>query len=89
MGDPHRSKAERLAAAAFQAMLQLYPRAFRRTFGPEMSAVFADILAESRPRGSTVSLGAAARELAGLPGHALRQHLQPFTRHNLTPGDHR
>lgn len=43
----------RLCAAAYHALLYLYPPRFRREYGPEMAQLFADLLRDTRRRNGT------------------------------------
>jgi hypothetical protein len=49
---------------AYASLLRLYPRKWRREFGAEMSAVFADALADARRRGPRAVIALWLRELA-------------------------
>lgn len=55
----------------YATMLRLYPRDWRREFGVEMAAVFADALHAARRRGALAVFRLWWRELASLPSNVL------------------
>jgi hypothetical protein len=63
--------------AVYRGLLRLLPRGFYRDFADEMESVFVEILAEAAARGPAAQAQAALRELASLPGEALRLALLP------------
>lgn len=66
----------KLVTRAYSALVRLYPASFRRAYGEEMQAVFAEC-ADHAAREGTLDLGVVvARELLGLPGAALRTHVE-------------
>ncbi len=67
----------------YSALLYLYPRAFRQAFGKEMRYVFAEVLRDSRRRGSLGLLRFALREFGELPYSVLREQASPLYKAGL------
>ena len=59
----------------YELLLRLYPPEVRTEFGPEMSAVFAEVATEQRKQGRMAFLGFVLAELAGLMTAAAGEHL--------------
>jgi len=62
-----------LAIVLHRTGVAMFPRSFRRRFGPEMNTAFRDALADGERRRGTLGLGSAAiRALGALPVNAIR-----------------
>jgi hypothetical protein len=59
----------------YRNLLRLYPAEYRELFGEEMIAVLLDVRAENASRGFITRVRFYVREIAGLIGGALREHL--------------
>lgn len=62
-------------ARAFDALLRLYPAAFRAKFGEEMRSVFLERQDEAGKEGPILSAAAFARELVEMPFCALQEQV--------------
>ena len=78
----------------YRCLLYLYPPLYRREFADEMICVFRDVQAEVRTAGVLERISFRVREIEGLLGGALHEHLrlitgsdQPisFTRSDMRP----
>ena len=61
---------------AYQHLLRLYPKTYRKQFGDEMFAVFEDVRSEINHKGALARIAFFIREIAGLINGALREHLR-------------
>ena len=59
---------------AYQRLLRLYPAAYRQQFAEEMLAVFREVEADARHRGSLVQARLCLRETSGLFCGAIAEH---------------
>jgi len=62
--------------ALYRGLLYLYPPAYRREFCVEMTAVFEEAKKEAWQRGVVEQVVFCARELGGLAGGALEEHMR-------------
>jgi len=60
----------------YRSLLYLYPPAHRREFGEEMMAVFAEAKREAWQKGVVGRMLFYAREMGGLAGGALEEHMR-------------
>ena len=69
-----------IACQVYLAGLALYPKSFRRRFGPEMSEVFQEALDDRLQQGYWAVFGFLFHELAEAPGSILNQYVEarPF-----------
>ncbi len=76
---PLPARQRRLARRAYRGALLLYPRAFRRRFGDDLTAAFLDLLAEARTRRGAAGIAAALlKGLADVIGEATRERMSRF-----------
>jgi len=71
------------AVRLFGLCLRLYPPEMRREYEMEMRAVFADLLADARSKGSCAVLSVVGRELCDLPASLWKAYLQTSTGDNM------
>jgi len=60
----------------YALLLHLFPRAYRQDYGDELQAVFNSSLDEARKTGRLEALRLSLRELIGLPGAVIYEHLR-------------
>jgi hypothetical protein len=60
----------------YALLLHLFPRAYREEYGDELQAVFNSSLDEARITGRLEALRVSLRELIGLPGAVIYEHLR-------------
>ncbi|HEX8836527.1 MAG TPA: hypothetical protein VF748_06310 [Candidatus Acidoferrum sp.] len=63
----------------YHALLRLYPAAYRCEFGDEMMDVLSDVQGEIRKKNAMQRIFCAMREMGGLLGGALQEHLRSIT----------
>jgi hypothetical protein len=60
----------------YALLLHLFPKAYRQDYGDELQAVFNSALDEARKAGRLEALRVSLRELIGLPGAVIYEHLR-------------
>src|SRR5215475_4523597 len=73
--------------SVYRSLLYLYPSAHRREYGEEMITVFLDLEADTRQRqkGILRTSGFWMREVQGLLGGALQEHVRSLLGSSYTP----
>jgi hypothetical protein len=69
--------------ALYQSLLRLYPRPYRQQFAEEMIAVFRDVDADTRRKGTTATAKLYLREIGGLFRGAIAEHARRILGNNI------
>ena len=70
--------------AIYRNLLRLYPGSYRREFGAEMTATFAELESEAAAAGAARHFRWLIHEAAGLFSGALQEHWREFVMRRLT-----